>query len=91
MPVYTAHESITVSSTAIGGTAATIANKHHAVITVETAQIRYTVDGTTPTATVGHIADDGNVIKLESADEVQKFRAIRTGADATLKASYGVA
>jgi hypothetical protein len=46
---------------------------------VETAQIRFTCDGTTtPTATVGRIANVGDTIRLSLAD-FTKFQAIRTG------------
>lgn len=90
MPSYTAHESIAVAGAAIGLTAATIANMGDALLTVEDAAIRFTVDGTTPTATVGHLAQPGDVIKLTSPDELQKFRAIRQGGvSGTLKATYG--
>ena len=90
MPGYIAHESITVAGTAIGLTAATIVSSNLAVLTLEDAPISYTVNGTTPTATVGHLAQPGDVIKLESEDELRKFRAIRTGGvSGTLKATYG--
>lgn len=50
-----------------------------ATVVVETAQVRYRADGTDPTASVGTPADPDDVIELESADEIVKFRAIRTG------------
>jgi hypothetical protein len=86
--VFTAHESITVADTAIGLTDATIVGQQKAFLTVETADIRFTADGTTPTTTVGHLASPGDIIELER-DELPRFLAIRTGASATLKASYG--
>ena len=92
MPNYTQHESLTVDSSAggIALTAATIAGKSKALLTVETASCRFTVDGTAPTTTVGHLAQPGDVIRLESESELTKFRAIRDGSvSATIKASYG--
>ena len=81
-----AGEAITVADTAIGFTAATFqpatapGAASGAFITVETAQIRFRFDGTDPSATVGHIAEIGDVIKLNSAQDCVYFRAIRTGA-----------
>ena len=49
---WSAFESVTVSGTAGGLTTATIAGQRNALITVETAQIRFTIDGTTVTAEI---------------------------------------
>ena len=46
-------------------------------------------DGTTPTASVGHVAASGDQIILDSPEEVRLFEAIRKGDDsATLRISY---
>ena len=86
------HEAVTVSSTAIGITA-TVSDgilPAAALITVENAAIRYTVDGTTPTATTGHTALPGAVFELVDRGEVANFLAIRRdGSDATLKVTPG--
>jgi len=81
-----AFEQVTVDNTAGGKglTAATYDASKRAVITVETAQIRYRADGGAPTTTVGHIADIGDTIELESASEIANFKAIRTGANSGL-------
>ena len=92
MASYTGHESITVDNTAGGValTAATIVGSNIALLTIEDAPMRYTVNGTAPTTTVGHLVQPGDVIKLGSEDEMRKFRAIRTGGvSAVIKASYG--
>lgn len=52
-----------------------------AFITIETAAIRWTVDGTTPVVTAtsggtGHLANAGDVITLEGEDAIKKFRCI---------------
>ena len=77
-----AFETITVN-TAIGFTVATITNTRSetaikAVVTVETAQIRYRVDGENPSSTVGHVLDDGDVLVLQGESEILDFRAIKT-------------
>ena len=77
-------ESITVSNTAIGFTPATINNGTGvkplvAVFVVETAQIRFKVDGGDPTTTVGILAEIGDEVTIIGEHDVQAFRAIRTG------------
>lgn len=95
MPIVgpTNHESVTVSSTAVGITA-TVSDgvlPAAALISVEDASIRFCVDGTTATASVGHRADPGDLIELIDRSEVTNFSAIRKdGTDATLKVTTGV-
>lgn len=82
-------ESITVSTTAIGCTTATAAGAIQALVTVEDQAIRYRVDGTNPTSSVGHEALDYDVITLQSPDEIAKFKAIRRdSSDAILRVTY---
>lgn len=54
--------------------------------TVETAPIRYTIDGvTTPTVAIGTLVPTGGTFKLTERADVRRFRAIRaTGVDALL-------
>ncbi len=47
-------------------------------MTLETAQIRFTVDGTTPTSAVGHLLEYGQNLTLTGQD-IAGFQAIRTG------------
>lgn len=84
-----ASEEVTVAGTAIGFTAATYKGAGAALVYVNTAQVRFTVDGTTPTSSVGIVVDPGWCIKLSSPDQVQKFKAIRTGVSATLHCEFG--
>jgi hypothetical protein len=74
-------ETVTVATTAIGVVASSGDNvAHRAVITVETAQIRFRYDGTAPTATVGHLAEIGDRLTIEGRANIRNFLAIRTGA-----------
>jgi hypothetical protein len=87
-------ESITVSNTAIGFTDATInpqrsIKPYKAVFVIETAQIRFTVDGSTPTTTVGFLAEIGDIVTINGEHDIEKFKAIRTGStDATIQPIY---
>lgn len=76
-----ASEAITVDAT-VGGkalTGGTYGTKRYATITCETAEMRFTTDGTAPTSTVGHVVSPPDVIELESNEEIVAFRIIRTG------------
>lgn len=81
---YLSFEQLTVTGTAGGFTASVInaGNGHTqadvASCTVSTASVRYRVDGTAPTATVGNVANAGDVIPLQGNDVLNNFRAIRT-------------
>ena len=60
-----------------------------AVITVETAQLRYRYDGTAPTSTEGHILNINDVLVLVGPDALANFQGIRTGGtSAVLKVTY---
>lgn len=93
---YLGFEQITVGATAVGFTSSVInASGNHVAATVatcrvRTAEISYTINGTTPTSTVGTLAGVGDVISLSGNDALNNFRAIRTGssgqADCTVAA-----
>ena len=74
-------EQLTIDNT-VGGKSLT-ENKYgwstKSYITVEMAQIRFRVDGGTPTASVGHVADISDTITLDSREDIVNFKAIRTG------------
>ena len=90
-----AHESVTIADTAGGValTAGTYGTNIYALITAETAQMRFTVDGTAPTTTVGHLLNHGDTLELDSLADITAFRAIRTGSvSGVIKVTYsGVA
>lgn len=81
---YIAFEQVTVANTAIGFTAGKInpAGQNQATLAVcrlETAEIRYTLDGTTPTSSVGTLMEIGDMLAVQGNDVLRKFSAIRTG------------
>lgn len=88
-PIWTFFDDIIVSTTVVNLGTPRLSN-NRATITVEINSIRYTVDGTPPTASFGHLANANDIIELESAHEVREFQAVRQGAvDATIMVSYG--
>jgi len=91
-----AHESVTVDNT-VGGVLLTSATylvqqnepTRRAVLTLEGAQIRYTYDATAPTTAVGHLMEVGDTVIISGYQNIQRFRAIRTGGvDGTLRVTY---
>ena len=91
------YEAITVAATAIGFTATKIlptsgdwsgVKCEEAFCTLETDSVRWTVDGTTPTASVGHLMVAGESLTLESRSDITNFRAIKVTNDASLKVTY---
>lgn len=86
------YETITVASLAIGFTASKLASSpkpKKVFVSVETARIRYRIDGTDPTSTVGHILDPMDTLVLEGFSQLNNFKAIRTGATSgTLQVTY---
>ena len=83
---YTKLEQITVAASSIGFTVANInqtTGAHPAATSatcrLEAAQIRYTLDTTVPTTTVGVLLEIGDVLTLNGNDTLNTFRAIRTG------------
>lgn len=84
---YLGFEQITVAASAIGFTAAkitpntaTVKDATQATCRLETAEVRYTVDTTTPTTTVGTLLEVGDTLTLTGHDVLTNFKAIRTGA-----------
>lgn len=92
------YETLTIADTAKGITATFLPSSadycswfdsQTATCTLETAQVRYRVDGTAPTSAEGHLVNPGDIITLESCLEMFKFKAIRTGATSgVLKCTY---
>lgn len=84
------YESVTVSTTALGITATIVDQQHNfALITCETAAVRFRLDGTVPTSSEGHVLEPGDVLQLEGS-ELAAFRAIRRDStDGVLKVSTG--
>lgn len=97
-----AFEQITVDNTA-GGKGATAATAfprvisggssfdhgaEEAFISIETDQVRYTLDGTAPTSSLGHILEAGDILQLIGRDMIVKLRMIRVTTNAAVSVTY---
>ena len=81
-------ESITVGTTVVS-LSSKVRGHNYALITVETAGIRFWLSSTLPTATVGHTLEAGDSLEL-FGPELSTVRFIRRdAADATIRVSYG--
>lgn len=78
------YEQVTVANTAIGFTSTKITpagvQATTATCRLETAEVRYTIDGTTPTTSVGTPWEPLEALTFNGHDVLVNFRAIRTGA-----------
>ncbi len=89
-----AFESVTVSTTAIGFTAATfdsggVRPADLAIVDVESQAVRYRVDGIDPTAAVGHAVLADTSLTVCGIASIRRVKFIRRDAtDATLRVSY---
>lgn len=83
-----ADETIAVSSTAVGVTAATARNAQKMVVTTEDAQIRFRYSGSNPTSSVGHLLEVGDVVVICGPQNIINFRAIRVSGDAEIFVTY---
>ena len=87
---YDADEALTVSNSSVGITVGTALNSDRAFITCETASVRFRLDSSAASASVGHILAPGDVLILDSRSQIAAFRAFRKDAtDATLSISLG--
>ncbi len=60
-----------------------------AQITAEGGDMRYRLDGTDPTASIGHLLKTGDTLKLKDLILLKNFRIIRTGSvSGTLSITY---
>ena len=90
VPNWTDSDSLTVSSTVIQLNAAFRSRNDYCLITVETATLRFWLDGTNPTASTGHEVSPGDELILETVDELQDIQFIRRdGTDGVLRCSFG--
>lgn len=76
-------EQLTVAATAVPFTATKITPANLTPMTIaqcrlETAQIRYSYDGTTPTSSVGILWEVGEYITFTQREDILNFKAIRT-------------
>jgi hypothetical protein len=56
--------------------------------TLETDDIRFTLDGTTPTALIGHLLEKGQNLTIKNPADIVNFRAIKVTLAASLKVTY---
>ena len=59
-----------------------------AFLTNDGAAIRYTYEGTTPSATVGHLLSDGGTLILNGQNQMAQFKCIRESADSEISITY---
>lgn len=83
-------ESIVVGDTPVGvSSAAKDPELKNAFITVEGGNIRFWLDGTSPTSLVGHLVMEGDSVLIQGINTISNALFIRTGSTTTtLRISY---
>lgn len=82
-------EALTVSSTVIGLTHRMV-GYDFAKVRIENAPVRFTLDDSNPSTTVGWPLDVGDSLTLSGKEEVKDVRFLRSsGVDSTLTVFYG--
>ncbi|WP_438449395.1 hypothetical protein [Gorillibacterium sp. sgz5001074] len=82
------NETLTINSGTAVGLASIPSGATQVLITTETEDIRYWIDGSLPTAFAGHLVVAGSMIELDTSDQLTKFKAIAVSGTATLQISY---
>lgn len=91
-----AFETVTVGATAKALTEGTYVDSNNAyakkaLMTIESAQLRWRADGTNPTSTVGHVLNPGDTLTLVGSTNIRNFRAIKVGTNsAKISVSYSL-
>jgi acyl-coenzyme A thioesterase PaaI-like protein len=86
----TTYQALTIADTAVGLAAATTDPTGHQQMQyglgrLETADVRYRMDGTAPTSTEGVLLATGSLIELNGHDALKRIKFIRTGSSAVLR------
>jgi hypothetical protein len=82
-------EELAISTVAKTLTAAVYGTYTRALIQCQDADVRFWLDGSTPTTTSGHTLTSGSYLELHGTVELTNFKAIRDGSvDALLAVSY---
>lgn len=89
-PIANSYQTVTVSNSVIPFPAASLpAAASMALVNIDTNPIKYTIDGSTPSATNGHLVAAGGQFLLLSREEITAFRVIRQGgADAAMCVTF---
>lgn len=93
---FSGYESITVGNAAVGFTNSLYLPTDKKIVAnvvecrLESANIRYRLDGTNPTSTEGILLQAGEILILKGNNNITRFRAVKTGGvSGTIKVHYG--
>lgn len=87
-------EALTVSSVAIGFTASkynpggSLNQARVAILSTETDSLRYRVNGSNPTSSVGHLVPAGSSAVVCGYTAIEQFKAIRVSTDVAVYATF---
>ena len=83
-------ESVSVSTTAVTLTEGFAVGHEYALVTVADGAVRFRLDNLAPTASVGHLLNPNDVLRLTTNEMLDRAQFIsKDGVTATLSVSYG--
>ncbi len=90
---FSSYESETISVDTVIGITNTLLQQEgkppvkKAICSLEGAPIRFWLDGTAPTASLGHLVNPGDVFEIEGINNIRNFKAIKVSGIGTLSVS----
>lgn len=88
-PVYFTQNSITtLAAVKLDSTILTTYSIDEVFITIENNDIRFRIDGGTPTSSVGHLAAENRELYFEDPESIRNFSCIGSGGTAILNVTY---
>lgn len=84
----TVSNSVQVLTPATYGHVSMSGGAQRAYLTNYGAAIRYTYDGTTPTASVGHVLADNGVLVIDGQQQMATIKFIRISSDSSISVTY---
>lgn len=81
-------QTLSVGATAVGFTLPSSPTCRAVLLTLETAQIRMRLDGTDPTAAVGHLVQINDAFEITNIDAINQAMFIAVSATASLTITY---
>ena len=91
-----AFETLAVTTSGIRPTTATWTNTtvpkiaQYALFTVEGTQIRWRVDGTAPSTSVGHLNTSGDVIEIRGSNNIAHVQFVATSSSGNIQVTYAM-
>jgi hypothetical protein len=86
---YSGFQTLTPTSSSASSLTPTLSGQEKAFITLATGSVRFRMDGTAPTTSVGHLLLAGENVTLNTRGQIDNFKAISVSTHGVLSINYG--